>query len=73
MIILDFMKTYGRSDRWTIEVKMRAMNFRENIISLIILSYEDAEAGIIINYIKGTNPKQEGGGWGAHLVFIYLS
>ena len=46
MIMMDFRKAYDRIDRNTIEETLRAMNFNEKIIDLVLLLIQSTDAGL---------------------------
>ena len=49
MIMMDFKKAYNRIDRKTMEETLRAINFSEKIIDLVLLLYAGSEAIIVTN------------------------
>ena len=61
IILMDFMKAYDRIDRETIELTLREMNFGEPIIDMITLLYEDSQALVVTNDIKGKTFQTRGG------------
>ena len=61
IILMDFKKAYDRIDRETLEYTMRAMNYGENLIEMVKLLYQDSEATIVTNDIKGDLFKTKGG------------
>ena len=61
IIMMDFKKAYDRIDRKTTEETLRAMNFSEKIIDLVLLLYAGSEAIIVTNDEKGEIFKTKGG------------
>ena len=61
MIMMDFKKAYDRIDRKTMEETLRAMNFIEKIIDLVLLLYAGSEAIIVTNGEKCKRFKTKGG------------
>ena len=49
MIMMDFKRAYDRIDTKTMEETLRAMNFSEEIIDLVLLLYAGSEAIIVTN------------------------
>ena len=61
MIMMDFKRAYDRIDTKTTEETLRAMNFSEKIIDLVLLLYAGSEAIIVTNDEKGERFKTKGG------------
>lgn len=61
IILMDFMKAYNRIDRETIEITLREMNFGEPLIEMIKLLYENSQAVVVTNDIKGEIFQTRGG------------
>ena len=61
MIMMDFKNAYDRIDRKTMEETLRAMNFSEKIIDLVLLLYAGSEAIIVTNDKEGEGFKTKGG------------
>ena len=61
MIMMDFNKAYDRIDRNKMEETLRAMNFSDKIIDLVLLLYAGSEAIIVTNDKKGERFNTKGG------------
>ena len=61
MIMMDFKKEYDIIDRKTTEDNLRAMNFSEKIIDLVLLLHAGSKAIIVTNDKKGEIFKTKGG------------
>ena len=61
MIMMDFKKEYDIIEIKTTEETLRAMNFSEKIIDLVLLLYAGSEAIIVTNDEKGEIFNTKGG------------
>ena len=61
MIMMDFKKEYNRIDRKKTEETLRAMNFSEKIIDLVLLLYAGSEAIMVTNGKKDERFNTKGG------------
>ena len=61
IIMMDFMKAYDRVDREIMIKTMRAMNFGEKLIKIVLVLYKDSQARVVMNGELGEAFKTEGG------------